>query len=245
MKFFILILTAFFAMLGVDMCAEETSNGQNIIILLGPPGSGKGTQAIQITKELGIPHISTGDLFRENIKNKTPLGEKAKTFMDAGQLVPDGVVLDMLFDRVSRPDCSKGYLLDGFPRTIPQAEALDRHLSHSNAHIIVFNLEVPDDVIIQRAAGRLTCKSCGHVHNKSFSPSKIEGECDKCHGELIQRDDDKPEVVKERLRVYHDQTKPLISFYQFKKLLTSFDGTQPPQKVFENIMKKYRELTHS
>lgn len=216
--------------------AQDTSNkGQvKVVILLGPPGSGKGTQAVRLTKELGIPHISTGDLFRENISKDTELGKRAKTFMNAGKLVPDEVVLDMLFDRVSRPDCAKGYLLDGFPRTLPQAEALDKHLA-ANTDLIVLDLEVPDEMIVKRAEGRLTCKSCGSVYNKYFSPPAKEGVCDKCGGELVQRPDDKAEVVQERLRVYHDQTQPLVAYYDKKGVLTRVDGTKSPDEVFEAL----------
>lgn len=208
-----------------------------VVILLGPPGSGKGTQAVRLTKELGIPHISTGDLFRENISKDTELGKRAKTFMNAGKLVPDEVVLDMLFDRVSRPDCEKGYLLDGFPRTLPQAAALDKFLA-SNVDLVVLDLEVPDEVIVKRAEGRLTCKSCGSVYNRYFTPPVKEGVCDKCGGELIQRPDDKAEVVQERLRVYREQTFPLVEYYTKKGVLKRVDGTQSPDAVFEALKGK-------
>lgn len=205
-----------------------------VVVLLGPPGSGKGTQAVRLTKELGIPHISTGDLFRENITKDTDLGKRAKTFMNAGKLVPDEVVLDMLFDRVSRPDCQKGYLLDGFPRTLPQAEAFDRHLA-PNATLVVLDLEVPDEVILKRAEGRLTCKVCGSVYNYYFSPPNKKDVCDKCGAELVQRPDDKAEVVQERLRVYHDQTQPLVSYYDKKGVLKRVDGTRSTDQVFEAL----------
>lgn len=236
---------------GICLCATTFStlafaqqnvskSGQLVLILLGPPGSGKGTQAIRLTKELGIPHISTGDLFRENISKNTELGKRAKTFMDAGKLVPDEVVLDMLFDRVSKPDCAKGYLLDGFPRTLPQAEALGKHLS-SDTHLIVLNLEVPDGVIVQRAEGRLTCQTCGNVHNKFFSPPAKEGICDKCGSQLSVRPDDRAEVVKERLSVYHSQTKPLIAYYEKQGVLDSVDGTQAPDDVFKALVEKIKQ----
>lgn len=244
MRLFLVTILMLMTLLGAGMHANNTLNTHpNIIILLGPPGSGKGTQAVQLTKALGLPHISTGDLFRDNMKGETALGKKAKTYIDAGQLVPDEVVLDMLFDRVSRPDCAKGFLLDGFPRTIPQAEAFDKYISKVEAVVTVFNLEVPDDVIVKRAAGRLTCSKCGHVHNKNFSPPTEEGKCDKCSGNLVQRADDQPEVVLERLRVYHAQTKPLIQYYKDKGILTTFDGTQPPAAVFNLLMKAYQEKT--
>ncbi len=223
--------------LAQDTLAKTT---QKVVILLGPPGSGKGTQAVRLTKELGIPHISTGDLFRENISKDTALGQRAKTFMNAGKLVPDEVVLDMLFDRVARPDCAKGYLLDGFPRTLPQAEAFEKHLA-PGTEVVVIDLEVADDIIVKRVAGRLTCQKCGHIHNLYFSPPLKEGFCDKCAGELIQRADDKPEVVQERLRVYHTQTKPLVEYYAKKGLLQRFDGTKSPDEIFKEVMAKLKE----
>ena len=221
---------------------EPQTSARKVVILLGPPGSGKGTQAARLTKELGIPHISTGDLFRENMSQGTELGKKAKAFMEAGKLVPDDLVLDMLFDRVSRPDCVKGYLLDGFPRTIPQAEALDKHLAKESS-VVVLNLEVADDVIVKRAEGRLTCKKCGNIHNKNFSPPAEEGVCDKCCGELFQRPDDAPAVVKERLKVYHDQTEPLVAFYKKKGVLTDINGENPPDVVFQDLMKQFNLKT--
>ena len=215
---------------------EIPNTQKRVIILMGPPGSGKGTQAARITKELGIPHISTGDLFRENISQNTPLGNRAKEYMNAGKLVPDELVLEMLMDRISRPDSAKGYLLDGFPRTIPQAEALDKALN-GQAQIVAISLEVPDESIIKRMSGRLICKQCSTIYNKYFSPSTKEGICDKCGGELYQRPDDKPEVVKERLRVYHDQTEPLIAYYGKKGVLHKVDGEQDPDTVYSQIMK--------
>ena len=228
--------------LGALALAQDlpAKGNQKVVILLGPPGSGKGTQAVRLTKELGIPHISTGDLFRENISKNTELGQRAKTFMDAGKLVPDEVVLDMLFDRVARPDCAKGYLLDGFPRTLPQAESFNKHLA-PGTELIVIDLEVPDDIIVKRAAGRLTCKDCGNVHNRYFSPPLQEGKCDKCSGELIQRPDDKAEVVQKRLRVYHSQTKPLVAYYDKKGVLQRFDGTKSPDEVFKDVMAKLKK----
>lgn len=238
MKLLLLLgMCLFVTSLGAVIFAHEFKrNHQKIVILLGPPGSGKGTQAVRLTKELGIPHISTGDLFRENISKNTLLGQRAKTFMDAGKLVPDEVVLDMLFDRVSRPDCADGYLLDGFPRTLPQAEAYGAKIAGSKAELVVLNLEVPDEVIVKRAEGRLTCKDCGNIHNRYFSPPVKEGLCDKCGRELVQRPDDRAEVVEERLRVYHAQTKPLIAYYQNKGILSSVDGTLPPEQVFAKLM---------
>lgn len=225
-----------FSALAFAQQASSTTH-QKVLILLGPPGSGKGTQAVRLSKQLGIPHISTGDLFRENISKNTELGQRAKAFMNEGKLVPDELVLDMLFDRVSQPDCAKGYLLDGVPRTIPQAEAIDKYLK-PGTELIVLNLEVPDGIIVQRAEGRLTCKNCGNIHNKYFSPPAVEGQCDKCNGPLITRPDDRADVVKERLSIYHSQTKPLIDYYKKKGVLGSVDGTQSPDKVFDALMVK-------
>ena len=220
-----------------DFSASPMPNpNQNVIILLGPPGSGKGTQAKRLSVDFAIPHISTGDLFRENIGKNTDLGKKAKTFMDAGKLVPDELVLEMLFDRVSHPDGKQGYILDGFPRTIPQAEAFARSLS-PDANLIVVNLDIPDDLIIKRISGRLTCQKCGTIYNKYFSPPAKERVCDKCSGELIQRPDDKAEVVMERLRVYHSQTEPLIQYYKDKGQLFTVDGTKSPDEVYGNLQK--------
>lgn len=208
---------------------------QHVVILLGPPGSGKGTQAKKITLELNIPHISTGDILRENIKQETELGVKAKEYMNAGQLVPDALVLDMLFERVSRDDCKKGYLLDGFPRTIPQAEALDKFLKNT-VHLVAINLTVSDEIIIRRISGRLSCPSCGHVHNRYLSPPKVDGVCEKCGGGLMQRPDDQPEVVQERLQVYLQQTAPLIDFYTTKGVLHTIDGEKDAFDVSDQIL---------
>lgn len=208
-----------------------------VVILLGPPGSGKGTQAVRLTKDLNIPHISTGDLFRENISKNTELGQKAKTFMNEGKLVPDSLVLDMLFARVSQEDSRNGYLLDGFPRTLPQAEAFDKQIK-PGTELIVLQLDVPDELIVKRAAGRLTCKGCGNIHNRYFSPPLKEGICDKCGGELVQRPDDREEVVQERLRVYHTQTKPLVEYYSKKGILHKVDGTKTPDEVYQALKKQ-------
>lgn len=243
MKMLIIGLCLAITSLGAVLMANESSNNKQkqVVILLGPPGSGKGTQAVRLTKELGIPHISTGDLFRENIGKNTELGKRAKTYMDAGKLVPDELVLDMLFDRVSRPDCVNGYLLDGFPRTLPQAEAFGKQVG-SNTKLVVLNLDVPDDIIIKRAEGRLTCKACGNIHNRYFSPPSKEGLCDKCGADLIQRSDDRREVVEERLRVYHAQTKPLIEYYSKKGLLSTVDGTKSPDEVYQALMSKLKTM---
>jgi adenylate kinase len=210
---------------------------QTVVILLGPPGSGKGTQALRLTKELNIPHISTGDLFRENVSKATALGEEAKHYMDAGQLVPDELVLRMLFDRISRSDCSHGYLLDGVPRTISQAEALENYFKNVQPKVI--DLMVSDEMIVKRLTGRLSCKSCGSIYNKYFSPPKKEGICDKCQAPLSQRTDDRDEVVKERLKVYRIQTEPLIHFYEQKNLLNRIEGERDPDRVFKELRAKF------
>ncbi len=218
---------------------EMGSRPKQIVILLGPPGSGKGTQAERISQTLGIPHISTGDLFRENISKNTELGKKAKTFMDAGQLVPDSLVLDMLFDRVSKPDAKYGYLLDGFPRTIPQAEAFDGKLC-GEERLVVINLQVPNNMIEERAASRLTCPGCSCVYNLKIKPPQVAGRCDKCQSALTRRPDDNPEVVRERLRVYERQTAPLIQFYASKNVLFNVNGQNSPEMVFADIMQVLR-----
>ncbi len=208
------------------------------IIMLGAPGAGKGTQAKMLADRYGIPHISTGDIFRANIKNNTPLGQKAKAYMDAGQLVPDELVVDLVIDRIKNADCMKGFIFDGFPRTIPQAEALTSALNNQNEKIdYAIEVAVPDDNIINRMGGRRACVGCGATYHVEFNPPKVEGICDKCGAKLILRDDDKPETVKERLQVYHAQTQPLIDFYAAKGAHVAIDGTQDIMKVFEDICK--------
>lgn len=205
-----------------------------IVILLGPPGSGKGTQAKLLSSALSIPQISTGDLFREHMRTDTALGLKAKNFINAGQLVPDDLVLEMVNERVKASDCHHGFLLDGFPRTIPQAEAIEKTLLE-NAHLVVLNLMVDDEVIVKRAEGRLVCKQCGSVYNRFFSPPRHENLCDKCGGQLYHREDDRAEVVKERLRVYNIQTKPLLEYYSRYHGLISINGDDSTAKVFEEL----------
>ena len=208
------------------------------IIMLGAPGAGKGTQAKMLADRYGIPHISTGDIFRANIKNNTPLGQKAKAYMDAGQLVPDELVVDLVIDRIKSADCMKGFIFDGFPRTIPQAEALTNALNNQNEKIdYAIEVAVPDENIINRMGGRRACVGCGATYHVEFNPPKVEGICDKCGAKLILRDDDKPETVKERLQVYHAQTQPLIDFYAAKGAHVAIDGTQDIMKVFEDICK--------
>ena len=208
------------------------------IIMLGAPGAGKGTQAKKIASKYSIPHISTGDIFRANIKNGTELGQKAKAYMDQGLLVPDELVVDLVVDRVNQEDCAKGYVLDGFPRTIPQAEALDKALTEMGQAIDhAINVEVPDENIVQRMSGRRACVNCGATYHIVYAPTKKENVCDTCEGELILRDDDKPETVQKRLNVYHEQTQPLIDYYTEQDKLVEVDGTIDIEKVFDAIVK--------
>lgn len=207
------------------------------IIMLGAPGAGKGTQAKKIAEKYGIPHISTGDIFRANIKNGTELGKKAKTYMDQGLLVPDELVCDLVVDRVQQPDCEKGYVLDGFPRTIPQAEALDAALKSLGSAIdYAIDVDVPDENIVNRMGGRRACVKCGATYHVVFNPTKEEGVCDACGDKLILRDDDKPETVQKRLRVYHEQTQPLIDYYTTAGVMKSVDGTLNMEEVFRAIV---------
>ena len=207
------------------------------IIMLGAPGAGKGTQADKICAKYNIPHISTGDIFRANIKNNTELGQKAKSYMDKGELVPDELVVDLVVDRIKADDCTNGYVLDGFPRTIPQAEALDAALAAINDKVdYAINVEVPDENIINRMSGRRACVACGATYHIVHIPTKVEGVCDKCGADLILRDDDKPETVKNRLNVYHEQTQPLIDYYTAKNVLHEVDGTKAMEDVFSSIV---------
>lgn len=206
------------------------------IIMLGAPGAGKGTQAKKIAAKYAIPHISTGDIFRANIKNNTELGQKAKTYMDKGELVPDELVVDLIMDRFKEADCANGYVLDGFPRTIPQAEALDKALSANGESVdYAINVEVPDENIINRMSGRRACVGCGATYHIVYNPTKVEGKCDACGSDLILRDDDKPETVEKRLNVYHEQTQPLIDYYKAKGILKEVDGTVDMKDVFAAI----------
>ncbi len=206
------------------------------IIMLGAPGAGKGTQAKMIADKYQVSHISTGDIFRANIKNGTELGVEAKKYIDQGLLVPDELTVKLLLDRVAKDDCVNGYVLDGFPRTIPQAEALDKALAELGDKIdYAINVDVPDENIIKRMGGRRACPACGATYHMEHIPPKTEGICDKCGQELVIRDDDKPETVKNRLDVYHKQTQPLIDFYSNKGVLETVDGTVDMKEVFAAI----------
>lgn len=207
------------------------------IIMLGAPGAGKGTQAKQIAAKYQIPHISTGDIFRANIKNGTELGKKAKEYMDQGLLVPDELTCDLVMDRISQDDCVNGFVLDGFPRTIPQAEALDAALAKIDAKMdFAIDVDVPDSHIVNRMSGRRACLNCGATYHITAIPPKVEGICDTCGKELVLRDDDKPETVQKRLSVYHDQTQPLIDYYQAAGVLKTVDGTVDMEDVFTAIV---------
>lgn len=207
------------------------------IIMLGAPGAGKGTQAKRIAEKYTIPHISTGDIFRANIKNGTDLGKKAKEYMDQGLLVPDELTCDLVMDRIQQDDCKNGFVLDGFPRTIPQAEALDEALTKIGQKMdYAIDVDVPDENIVNRMGGRRACLSCGATYHVEFNPTKAEGICDACGAQTVLRDDDKPETVQKRLTVYHDQTQPLIDYYKKQGILKSVDGTQPMEAVFDAII---------
>ena len=207
------------------------------IVMLGAPGAGKGTQAIKIADKYDIPHISTCDIFRANIKGGTELGQKAKSYIDKGELVPDEVTIGMLLDRIAQDDCKNGYVLDGFPRTIPQAESLTEALKSQGDRIdFALNIDVPDEAIIKRMSGRRACPKCGATYHIVYAAPKTENICDKCGTELIIRSDDKPETVKDRLNVYHQQTEPLIAYYKTTGVLREVDGTQELPKVFEDVV---------
>ena len=231
------LFEAFLILGSLALMAAPSEENQTVVILMGPPGSGKGTQAKLIHSKLGIPHISTGDLLREQVRNETEIGKQVKEMMESGKLVPDALIFDLLFERVAKPDASKGYLLDGFPRNIPQAEELDRRLG-SNVRQIVINLDVSDDVIIKRISGRMSCPDCGAVYNTYFEPPEEEGKCDECGAELVQREDDREEVVKERLKVYNEQTAPLKDYYQRKGTLINIDGEQSPDVISSKVLER-------
>lgn len=206
------------------------------LILLGPPGAGKGTQAANIVDKYTVPHISTGDIFRKNIKEGTALGVEAKAFMDRGELVPDSLVIAIVADRLREEDCQAGFLLDGFPRTVAQAEALDEVLTNMNCSLNhVVNIQVDPALLVERAVGRRICRDCGATYHINFNPSKVEGVCDKCSGELYQRSDDNEETVSNRVRVYVEETSPLVNYYSEKGIIVNLDGEKSIEAVFEDI----------
>lgn len=208
------------------------------LILLGAPGAGKGTQAEMLTKLYGIPCISTGNIFRENISNGTDLGKQAKAYMDEGKLVPDSLVIELVKSRITADDCKNGMIFDGFPRTIPQAEALDVMLKELNIPIdFVINVDVPDELIVDRMSGRTVCGSCGASYHKVNKIEKVAGECDLCEGTLMQRDDDKAETVKKRLDIYHEQTEPLIAYYKTQGKVVDIDGVGAVEEVRDRVKK--------
>lgn len=214
------------------------------ILLMGPPGAGKGTQAAKLVEKLHVPHISTGDMFRAAVKEGTELGKQAKACMDAGQLVPDHVTIGIVKERLSKADCKKGFLLDGFPRTLDQAAALDTTLSELSIKLDrVINIDVPPAELVSRVTGRRICKNCGATYHVKFNPSSLEGKCDQCGGALYQRDDDREETVSKRLEVYTSQTQPLIEFYQDKGLYTEIDGQKEIDEVFADIIASLRGET--
>ena len=207
------------------------------LVILGPPGAGKGTQAEYIVEKYNIPHISTGDIFRENIKNNTELGKKAKSYMDKGLLVPDDLVIALVEDRLNKEDAKEGFLLDGFPRTVAQAVSLDSILDKNDEKLTkVINISVDPEILIERAVGRRVCKTCGMTYHAKFNPPKEEGICDKDGTKLIQRDDDTEETVKTRISVYFDQTAPPIDYYRAQNLLIDIDGAKDIDKVFDDIV---------
>ena len=212
------------------------------IIMLGAPGAGKGSQASRIAKEYQLPHISTGDIFRANLKEETELGKRAKSFMDKGELVPDDITIAMLLDRIHKEDCKNGYILVGFPRTIPQAEALKEALAKKDEKIdLALDVEASDELIIKRMAGRRTCPACGAIYHIVTLPPKTEGICDRCGADLIQRKDDNEETVKNRLKIYHEVTEPLISYYKKEGILEEIDGAEELDKVFEKVKRIIHE----
>jgi adenylate kinase len=212
------------------------SREPRFVILLGPPASGKGTQAARLREALDLPHVASGDLFRENLKNETELGRKAKVYMDRGELVPDDVTIGMVMDRLGQPDCAGGALLDGFPRTIAQAEALARALAEKGYRIsVVPNIVVPDEVLVERVSGRRLCRTCGESYHVQFNPPKQPGVCDDDGGELYQRDDDRPETMRQRLKVYWGQTSPLIDYYRSQGVLVEVNGDQAIDAVAADL----------
>jgi adenylate kinase len=233
-------MTGSFSIVPLSPGEKEVVPSPLVLIMLGPPGAGKGTQAKRVEEELRLPHISTGDLLRNHVRRATELGRQAKEYMEKGQLVPDVLILDMLFERVSQKDCSTGYILDGFPRTIPQAKALqDRLKGHPEP--IVVNLDLSDAKVIERLTQRVVCENCGTPYQLIYSPPRVKEKCDKCEGKLVQRPDDTQAVIIKRLKVYHEQTAPLIAFYSNQKLLHTIDCSAEKDRVFLQILSVIRQ----
>lgn len=235
MKMLFLLMLGVCMLSGSLLFAEGGSLG-SVIIMLGPPGSGKGTQAVRLSQKLGIPHVSTGDLFRENMKNDTPVGRKAKEFINQGKLVPDEITMQMLAEKIASPECSRGYILDGVPRTAEQVAMLDELLQRQRQQTAVVYLEVSDEEVIKRISGRRSCPQCGSIYHVSFSPPKADGVCDKDQTPLVQREDDKPDVVKKRLEVYHAQTSPVVEIYRARGHLQKVNGEQKPDPIFQQLL---------
>lgn len=213
------------------------------LLIMGPPGAGKGTQAVEVAKELQIPHISTGDMLREAVKQGTEMGKKAKEYMDKGQLVPDEVIIGVVKERLGQPDCKAGFLLDGFPRTLPQAEALDETLKNMGIKIdAVINISVPRERIVARITGRRVCRACGDTYHVTNKPPQESGKCDKCGGELYQRSDDTEETVNKRLDVYEAQTQPLLDYYGRQGLVKDINGDQEIGKVLQDILDTLKQI---
>ena len=220
------------------------SEDRTFIILLGPPASGKGTQAARLEKKLELPHVASGDLFRYNLKNETALGLKAKAYMERGALVPDDITIAMVLDRLERPDTDAGALLDGFPRTIAQAQALDQALAQQDDEVDrVLNIQVPDEVILERITGRRVCKNCGATYHVKYKPPKEKGVCDVCGGELYQRADDTEETARKRIEVYREQTSPLIDYYEQQEVLVDIEGDQAIEEVTQELLDAVEDLS--
>ncbi|MDK2463888.1 MAG: adenylate kinase [Candidatus Korarchaeota archaeon] len=208
------------------------------LVIMGPPGAGKGTQSALISSKYGIPHVSTGDMFREILKRSDGLANRIRKYVESGELVPDELVVEMVRDRICRPDCEGGFILDGFPRTVAQAEALDRMLESAGKELnAVLYLRVSEEAVVRRLSRRRVCESCGAIYHLDYNPPKRPGVCDRCGGRLIQRDDDREEVIRERLRVYHEQTEPLINYYREKGLLVEIDGCKEIHQVWEDVQR--------